>query len=456
METKHTHRYIARFQVEAETPLFVGSGDSSLMIDALVQKDVNGLPMIPGTALAGVLRHAFGENADALFGASHSDKNGEASKLKVSSAYLLLDDNQVSEGITTIPDTIKNAFEYLPKRQHVRISHKGASENHGLFDNEVVYKGTRFVFELEVRGTANEQEAWNKVLDLVQAPTFRIGSGTRNGYGKLKVVKIWKSVFDLTNVADFDAYLNFNPSLNAALTWNEPEMKEANKDFTTYTLELEPDSFFLFNAGFGDDEVDNKPLEEEVLIYDNGKLTLKKGFTVIPASSIKGALAHRLAFHYNKLKKAYAGITGENAPKVGVENEAVRTLFGEAGEKAQKAKAGLVFMDDLYFSSDEVNNEKIFNHVAIDRFTGGAMHGALFSEKVSNLVTEDRKIILTILVKNENSVAQDVQDAWNATLTDVCRGLLPLGGMTTKGHGIFTGSWKKDGVEKFIYQTQNA
>jgi CRISPR/Cas system CSM-associated protein Csm3 (group 7 of RAMP superfamily) len=456
MGNKHTHRYIARFQVEAETPLFVGSGDSSLMIDALVQKDVNGLPMIPGTALAGVLRHAFGENADALFGASHSDKNGEASKLKVSSAYMLLDDNKVSEGITPIREEIKNAFEYLPKRQHVRISHKGASENHGLFDNEVVYKGTRFVFELEVRGTANEQEDWNKVLDLVQSPTFRIGSGTRNGYGKLKVAKVWKAVFDLTNVADFEAYLNFNPSLNAVLPWNEPEKKNANEHFTTYTLELEPDSFFLFNAGFGGDEVDNKPLEEEIVTYDNGKLTTKKGFTVIPASSIKGALSHRLAFHYNKLKKAYAGNIGEYAPKVGVENEAVRTLFGEAGEKSQKSKAGLVFMDDLYFSQKEILNNKIFNHVAIDRFTGGAMHGALFSEKVSNLVTDDRKIVLTILIKQSDATTKEIEEAWNATLTDVCRGLLPLGGMTTKGHGIFTGSWKKDGEEKFTYQTQNA
>jgi hypothetical protein len=45
----YTHRYIARVVLEAETPLFVGSGEASLLTDALVQKDIHGFPMISGT-----------------------------------------------------------------------------------------------------------------------------------------------------------------------------------------------------------------------------------------------------------------------------------------------------------------------------------------------------------------------------------------------------------------------
>jgi hypothetical protein len=86
--------------------------------------------------------------------------------------------------------------------------------------------------------------------------------------------------------------------------------------------------------------------------------------------------------------------------------------------------------------------------VAIDRFTGGAMDGALFSEKVTNLLGNDFKFDVFVKYKNED----DIQKALQNTLEDICKGLLPLGGMTTKGHGMFTGKLEKDGVEIFNYQ----
>ena len=53
----YNHRFLARFVIEAETPLAVGSGEKDVLTDALVATDVNGLPYIPGTAIAGVVRH---------------------------------------------------------------------------------------------------------------------------------------------------------------------------------------------------------------------------------------------------------------------------------------------------------------------------------------------------------------------------------------------------------------
>lgn len=471
MTTIHTHRFIARFKVEAETPLFIGSGKKSLLKDALVQKEVNGFPMIAGTSLAGVLRHAFKENADALFGTSNSDKNGEASKLKVSSALMILENGLVSEGINieinklqAIQFSNKNGksekesvslldkFSNLPSRQHVRINHKGVAdqENNGLFDNEVVYKGTRFIFELEVRGTKEELDNWNKIIDLVQAPTFRIGSGTRNGYGSLKVIEKFTSVFDLKAINDFESYLQFNPSLNASLLFDKVNSQVSNETtYTKYSLNLTPDSFFIFSEGFGDDEADNKPLEEEVVQYVENKIQFKKQ-TVIPASSIKGAISHRVAFHYNKLLKAFANGQGENTPTLGSENEAVVSLFGKAG-KDQDPVAGKVYLNDFYFNDTEINNGKIFNHVAIDRFTGGAMNGALFSEKVSNLL--DTNFHFDIFVKKDALSDVTIETAFENTLIDISKGLLPLGGMTTKGHGIFTGSVTKEEIELFNYNT---
>jgi len=454
MTTIHTHRYIARFKVGADTPLFIGSGEASLMKDALVQKDVNGFPMIAGTSLAGVLRHAFGNETDVLFGTSGSEKNGEASKLKVSSAFMILEDNRISEGILeNASSKLSDRFNNLPSRQHVRISDRGVAVKNGLFDNEVVYKGTQFIFELEVRGTLEDEGNWKEVLKLVQSPMFRIGSGTRNGYGSLKVIEMYQETFDLTKPDQFEKYLNFDPSLNAVLNYvsvaNEEE--HDSEKFTKYSLNLQPDSFFIFSEGFGDDDADNKPLEEEVIRYENGKILFEKQ-TVIPATSIKGAIAHRVAFHYNKEIKAFADVENEdNKPEVGDKNLAVATLFGKAGKEVTDPSAGNVFINDFYFSEEQVENNKIFNHVAIDRFTGGAMNGALFSEKVSNLVTGD--FAFDIYVNVSSLKNEDITKAFENTLEDICKGLLPLGGMTTKGNGVFTGSVSNGGQFNYAYNS---
>ena len=451
----HTHRYIARFKLEADTPLFVGSGQASLLKDAMVQKDCNGIPMINGTTLAGVLRHSLAKNdwTDRIFGFAEGDK-GTGSQLKVSSAYMVLENGKVSEGLLEegqVSKELLSRFENLPSRQHVRITDRGVAADKGLFDNEVVYKGVRFVFELELRGTKEDVDAWLQVVNQVKSPNFRLGSGTRNGYGYLKVIGLFERVYDLQEKSDFDAYIEFKPSFNTDIEFKVIEYSNpADINFVSYKFKLEPDSFFLFSEGFGDDEADNRPLEEEVMIYKDGKIDFEQQ-TIIPATSIKGAISHRVAYHYNKLKQKYAD-QGEGA--VGVDNYAVNLLFGQAGQdntgKAIDAKAGNVFINDFYYSKKQIDNSKILNHVAIDRFTGGAMDGALFSEKVSRLKSGcfDFDVFVS---KSTLEKDVEVKQAFEETLKDICKGLLPLGGMTTKGHGIFTGSLLSEGKELFNY-----
>src|SRR5690606_20134761 len=104
-------------------------------------------------------------------------------------------------------------------------------------------------------------------------------------------------------------------------------------------------------------------------------------------------------------------------------------------------RRGNVIIDDIFLSKERVSNDKIFNHVAIDRFTGGGIDAALFNEKVSYLKDENDSIQLKITV-GENIVDQTVLFAFENALLDITQGLLPLGGMTTKGNGMFTGTLK--------------
>lgn len=74
--------YVARLVVENTTPLSIASGRDDGVFDNLLVRDANGLPAIPGTSFAGVLRHLYQqvyqnkEETDALFGIAKSHSEG--------------------------------------------------------------------------------------------------------------------------------------------------------------------------------------------------------------------------------------------------------------------------------------------------------------------------------------------------------------------------------------------
>lgn len=310
-----TQRYIARITVEADTPIAVGSGEKGIIVDRLIAKDANGLPYIPGTSLTGVLRHSFPKDAwvDDIFGSG--GENGKGSRLILSSAHLIGEDGKtVIEGLQNIDlnSGFYSYFSRLPERDHVRMTDKGAADTkgHGKFDEELVHKGARFVFELELIGNQGDSANWGKLLDAISSPAFRIGAGTRKGFGKLKIITDQSNtrVYDLAQ-GDLKDYLAKSSSLNYPLDdkWKDVSLNNSDVKMTgweSYEINLKAKDFFLFSAGFGDEDADNKSKTEKYFTWDSGKPELKENqdYLLIPATSIKGALAHRTAFHYNHLK----------------------------------------------------------------------------------------------------------------------------------------------------------
>ncbi|MCF0187358.1 MAG: CRISPR-associated protein, partial [Bacteroidaceae bacterium] len=153
----YQYRLISRVVIEAATPLSVGSGVKDIYTDATVAKDVNNLPYIPGASIAGVVRHALHAleeklgNLSSFFGFQKSEQ-GQGSEIIFSEAKMIGKDGLVIDGLQNIDftDAFYSQYKSLPVRQHVRISDMGAAEKHGKFDEEVVLKGTRFCFEIEV------------------------------------------------------------------------------------------------------------------------------------------------------------------------------------------------------------------------------------------------------------------------------------------------------------------
>ena len=470
---KYTHRYLARVIVEASTPLAVGSGERNIMTDRLVTTDVNGLPFIPGTALAGVLRHSFRRDlAGKLFGKQEiiNEKgkeinNSEGSRIILSSAHITGKDGKVKEGLLekVFEDNFLKNFRDLPIRQHVRISHRGASEKRGKFDEQIVFKGTRFCFMMEFIGDKSDETCWNDLLKEFSRPTFRIGGGSRKGFGEISVEEIKNKAIDLEK--ELDKYLSISSSLNDPF-WDTvvPEKPEKeNTDWIIYRLSLKPDDFLLFGSGFGTDEADMGFVTERVITWDKaGSPEFSEEKILMLAASVKGAISHRVAFHFNKLNEVYAdkikepgfchhlismhysipedcrefdsGKTEDILKMIADGNPAIRSLFGYSASD-NDGRCGNVIFSDVFLKPAR---KKLLTHVAIDRFTGGAIDGALFSEEVACC---EETFEMSILVNKDAFITENVKTAFEKTLNDLCAGKLPLGGGTMRGHGCFSGSF---------------
>ena len=447
---KYQYRFLARIVIEAKTPLAVGSGDNNVLTDALVATDANGLPYIPGTSIAGVIRSMINDEqlVNNVFG-FQKKQDGEGSKIIFTEAKLLNELGNVMDGLS--PTVLANPFlkEYtsLPIRQHVRINERGTAEDKGKFDEQVVFAGSRFCFEMEMYAENDNEDKANikEALKQICKSSFRLGGGTRCGFGEIDIIDIKFSGLNLEN--NLQLYFDKSSNLQESAKWQgwKPYEKSAEKDENRaeYTLNLTADDFLMFGSGFGDEEVDAIPVvEKRVQWTTNGKGEFTKELVLIPGTSVKGAIAHRTAFYYNKLNKRFAGEQDDNRPKVGTDNEAVVALFGKTGKDEngkEKQERGNLIISDV-FAENELK-EKIFDHVAIDRFTGGAVDGALFNEKA--FFAKGEKFNIHILV--EKSVLEqdaNIQKAFENALRDICNGILPLGGAVNKGYGMFRGELK--------------
>lgn len=500
-DMKNQCRFIARIVIETKTPLNISSGKKSIKTDSLVLRDVNGLPFIPGTTIAGLLRHSITivkeENEKDEDYKVRMEKQQEllmgsqkiGSPLIITEAKMLDENNHVLDGMLPEKELNTEFLSHFRKqmsiRQHVKINHKGTAEKHGKFDEEIVLKGARFCFEMEMISDDGDDSRFKGLLNTFASDSFRMGSGSRSGFGEIIVVKCQYMKIDLSDYKQKLWYLEKSSSLSEEWKDNlddpksEKEPKEKIKydiqeltlssttnGWILYTLNIEPEDFLLFGSGFGDENgwADMTYVREEYIDWSSGKgvPTERKKTLLIPGSSVKGAISHRTAYYYNKEKKIFADKLPEGKTAndfVGKNNPAVVALFGSEGVKVEnKAKGkqrGNVLISDVIELKDL--SGKYLNHVSIDRFTGGAIDGALFTEEV--LYTKEQAIPIKLLVNKEAFLdvnndkgevvrkGEDVEKAFEHALDDICSGLLPLGGGVNRGNGCFKGSWTKKIME---------
>lgn len=465
-KTPFTQRKIARVTIELTTPLHLGSGLPGDVSDATVVTDANGFPAIPGTSLAGVLRASVRatssqETASSIFGdllhnkaTNDSRESTQSSRVDVSWACIHDAKDSPVEGIRdplADMDEVLSLASVPTLRDHVRITHKGVAKERGKFDELAVHAGHRFTFEMEMVAKSGEdlETNWGLVLDALHSEQLRLGGKSRRGFGAFKVVRVLQKSFDLTSIEDNLAYRQHPSSLSAEPegNWEKYTPDQASESEAFATLHLKPRNLWMFGGGVDLAEngqgVDLAPVRDSQVVWNNDQGKVVRDVIYMPGSSIKGAVAHRVAYHYNLAVGNFAG-EAEADTCTGAANSAVRMLFGEIKSDGGGSR-GHVIINDIYLKR-EMPSQRL-PHVKIDSFTGGAYPSALFDERpILGLPTGMDRIEIKVYVTdlNESSEAssestEKAKAALKAALQDLASGNLQLGGGTNRGLGAFEG-----------------
>jgi CRISPR/Cas system CSM-associated protein Csm3 (group 7 of RAMP superfamily) len=424
---------LARVTIELTTAYRSSAFRERAGADMAFITDCNGLPTLPGTSIAGVLRHAWadiaGVDLNTWFGTA-ADSDGQPSLVEVSGGQVHNKSDQpvpfLSEAADLEDDPVLALLLQGNFRDHVRLSAWGVADVRGKYDELVVPAGARFTFELRVNART-DQDAGNRehlqvmdtLLALLNSPMTRLGGATRRGLGAFTVRQALRRDFDLKQPADLQAWSQLpvdlaEPLPKGVLTaaridvLNDPAL-------LTATLCLKPDDFWSFGGGQAmpdyaahrvkgapTDKKSDAPSTSQSVPVHEPMIQWKKGSTAsvvggadatphhyIPGSSVKGALRHRIEFHARRRLGIWLGNEAEHTDRLveykrgpgGTFAKAALALGGaiKSSGDGPASFAGAFGVDDQHRGVGEAPLKTLM-HVAIDRFTQGPMDGFLFSE----------------------------------------------------------------------------
>lgn len=444
MISERSHFYMVKLSLEAQSAHAIHAGFGDTTHDSLVVRDANGLPTLPASSIAGVLRSAyqkrFGkEDAQKLFGYAQGNE-GQSSWLNIGWGLVHNSQNIAQEGLLSESQLndplLKTLLNIKPiVRQRVQLTDRGVTNDMGKFDVTLVPAGTRYSTQIHYwcDNTDESKALWQNFIQLLQMP-LRLGQGTRNGYGLFKINSIHQAHWDLTNPQQAKSYRQRSKKRSNTDGFDELYVT-STLEHTQAKLSLQAESFWRIGGGelylqHDKKEPDLLPMHEPKIEWKNNVGTLSHQFYLLPASAIKGALRHRVAYHYNCLMGLFVD---DGSCVTTDENEAVKALFGYAKDKDAQGQAGILALKDIYLVPNEQKAQTVM-HNKIDRFTAGVIHGALFSEV--NLYQSHIEFEFEI-IDTTRQIDVAIKKSLELTLDDLMQGWLPLGASGSRGLGVF-------------------
>jgi hypothetical protein len=339
-----------------------------------------------------------------------------------------------------------------------------------LFDRAVLPAGYRFAVEVALWSPA-AGDAGEAALQSLFARTLWLGGLTRAGLGAMRVVQAHRGQFDLRQSASLKAYQALPHRLGATQglqAWGLGDGQAANPSASSgrkrLKVHLRPEGGFRFGDGARSLQegrpanappLHDLPKTETRVVWAGGQGQLRPDQILVPATSVKGPLAHRTAFHANRLGGVWATAERASGPveyDKALHCEAVQALFGHAAntvEGESQGHAGLLRLRDAWIERNKVKPQSR-QHNSIDRFTGGVRDGFLFSVENLHAASAPDKTPgdwLTLELEFDDARAQLNQlqpvhlQALYLALRDLTQGRLALGADSGGGLGAFQGRW---------------
>lgn len=356
------------------SPLSLGSGikDST---DSDVLVDSRGIPFIPATSIAGVLRHSIGDEniENALFGA--------------------IGKNPCKTQVITYDAVCAGKFT-ITARDSVRLKDDDkVAEDMGKFDFEVVETGAEFIGYIEL--AEHDEDAEKVIFDAlckIDLGLLRFGYKTTRGYGIVKITECLKLTF-----TDADKWLEFDMFDDDCWNGSEKLSFSSENGGVKITLKLKQ------HGAVSVRQYTTKSSDGEITAPDYEQLSLVNGVPVIPGTSWAGAFRRRYYEFTDKEKRD--------------------KLFGHIEDHKSL----------IYFGESIIRNSESKNVTrnSIDRYTCGTNDGALYTERtVYNGETE-----LDIMLVGKQP--PEVLTTLMAVIADLDCGFLAVGGLTSIGRGLF-------------------
>ena len=370
-------KLLIQSKIKTKSPLRIGSGTDDGITDILILKDKHDNCFIPGTSVAGVLRteieDLYGiEAADFLFGCIGDDEGNQSminiSDIVLKNANIIYRDGVAIDYVTgTGIDGAKYDYEAVERGAKgtldIEVTVRAAAVNSKVKDN-FAWKHEQFKKDGDFIG-----DMLASIADILTSG-INVGSLTAKGYGKIAAkdaVKIYDFNFAGNKAAD--NWLNWLQTgklpAQAAYTADIKEALLAENDFVM-TLACALRSSLLIREDISEEE--SKKYEERKLRINSVQMKSSDDY-VIPGTSIKGVLrnaAFRILMALSDGNETSADLFLNN-------------LMGYANEKTGKAQKSRLFTEETYISEKDVQ-KIVHSRNRIDRFTGGTIEAALFTD----------------------------------------------------------------------------
>lgn len=493
------HRSVARVTIQLETPLTIGTGLPGDFEDERFVVDANGLPALPGTSIAGVLRSAWetheSESVDEVFGYvgkvwddREKESKGVGARSAVTVSWGSIHDTS-DRPVPSLADPKVVAEDWVLafarsglQRDHVGLDAFGVVEGRKKFDRTSVCAGHRFTFEIECQGQTSQADRLRKIVEVLKKPSVRFGGHSCAGLGAFSLVRAAVGDFDLSRPEDFSVYAGLPAELSEAAdglaNWPDATKEPTSgQGFATYSIKLTPLEPWVVGGPAeswqeGPTNKDSKdgarvpdlvPYRESRLAWDpENKPSLQEGWFVVPATAFKGAIRHRVAYHLRagerqetEVGKEVRGRAEDLAWSVKEfgqlqEPDGLYALFGRAHEaqggaggrkdSTAEGQRGRFYPTDAWVDPAKVGR-RVAHHVSLDRFTGAPMAGLLFSDEA----LEGGKLEFELVVKEEprGPALDRALEALEEVFKDIRNGMFQLGAGYGRGYGWFEGEVKK-------------